>query len=60
MLPCIVRYPASLKKNLVVQAQLSAVATSAQQGVASVLGSIQHTLAPKADEKQDPEVQDFR
>jgi hypothetical protein len=42
------------------QAQLSAVAASAQQGVASVLGSIQQTLAPKVEEKQDPEVKDFR
>merc|ERR1712130_378167 len=43
------------------QAQLSAVAASAQQGMANVLESIQQTLAPKAEEKEvDPEVQEFR
>ena len=36
------------------------MAATAQEGVANLLGSIQETLAPKAEEKQDPEVKDFR
>ena len=46
--------------SLALQAQLTAVAATAQEGVANLLGSIQETLAPKAEEKQDPEVKDFR
>lgn len=42
------------------QDTLSGVAQSAQQGMANMLGSLQETLAPKATEKQDPEVKDFR
>ena len=42
------------------QDKLGEVAQSAQQGVASLLGSIQETLVPKAEEKEDPEVKDFR
>ena len=42
------------------QDTLSKATHSAQTGVASALGSIQQTLAPKSEEKQDPEVRDFR
>ena len=58
--PCTNSVPDLLLRSTVLQAQLTAVAASAQEGVANLLGSIQQTLAPSAEERQDPEVKDFR
>ena len=42
------------------QAKLSGLASSAQEGVASALGSISNAIMPNSGSTDDPEVKDFR